>query len=147
MRAGTLTRTCAWTSPAGKQVRVPSDAAGVAGAAQRGRIEYVVEAVDEFVRVTVQSELVANEDQPEPSNDPRVAALLLNPLEAVQHDASDRGALLVHRTRASGLMMAAAMDHDVEVPGRVEVSTEAGRGSGTHDGDLRAARRARSCAS
>ena len=44
--------------------------------AQRGvaAIEYVVEAVDEFTRVTVQSELVANEDQPETSDDPRVAA-------------------------------------------------------------------------
>ena len=75
-------------------------------------IEYVVEAVGEFARVTVQSELVANEDQPQPSADPRVAAVLLNPLEAVQHDASDRGALLVHRTRGSGLMMAAAMEHE-----------------------------------
>ena len=33
-------------------------------------IEYVVEAVDEFVRVTVQSELVTNEDQPETSGRP-----------------------------------------------------------------------------
>ena len=38
--------------------------------------------------------------------------------------------------------MAAAMDHDVEVPGRVEVSTEAQRGSGPHHRDLRAAARA-----
>ena len=38
-------------------------------------------------------------------------------------------------------MMAAAMDHDVEVPGRVEVDTECGRGPGPHDGDLRAAAR------
>ena len=49
---------------------------------QRGvaAIEYEVEAVDELVRVTVQSELVANEDQPAPSDDPRVAAVLENPL-------------------------------------------------------------------
>ena len=33
--------------------------------------------------------------------------------------------MLVHRTRVSELMMAAAMDHDVEVPGRVEVNTDA----------------------
>ena len=88
-------------------------------------IEYVVEAIDEFVRVTVQSELVANEDQPERSQDPRVAAVLQDPLEAVRHETTERGALLVHKTRVSGLMMAAAMDHDVEVPGRVEVSAEA----------------------
>ena len=31
----------------------------------------------------------------------------------------------MHRTRASALMMAAGMDHEVEVPGRVEVTTDA----------------------
>ncbi len=53
-------------------------------------IEYVVEAVDEFVRVTVQSELVTNEDQPQTSADPRVSAILDNPLEAVDHEAIER---------------------------------------------------------
>jgi alpha,alpha-trehalose phosphorylase len=126
MRAGTLTRHACWTSPAGRRVDVRSTR--LVSLAQRGvvAIEYVVEAVDEFVRATVQSELVANEDQPKPSADPRVAAMLLNPLEAVQHDAGERGALLVHKTRASGLMMAAGMEHQIDVPGRVEVDTDAG---------------------
>jgi alpha,alpha-trehalose phosphorylase len=126
LRAGTLTRAAQWRSPAGKQVRIWSTR--LVSLAQRSvaAIEYVVEALDEFVRVTVQSELVANEDQPQPSADPRVAAVLTNPLQAVQCECSGRGALLVHRTRSSGLMMAAAMDHAVEVPGRVEVNTDAG---------------------
>jgi trehalose/maltose hydrolase-like predicted phosphorylase len=55
-----------------------------------------------------------------------VAALLKNPLEPVQHEVIDDGALLVHQTRSSHLMMAAAMDHAVEVPGRVDVDTAAG---------------------
>ena len=126
MRAGTLTRHAYWTSLAGKRVKVRSTR--LVSLAQRGvaAIEYVVEAVGEFARVTVQSELVANEDQPQPSADPRVAAVLLKPLEAVEHDAGNRGALLVHRTRSSCLMMAAAMEHQIEVPGRVEVTTNAG---------------------
>ncbi|MGY4653381.1 glycoside hydrolase family 65 protein [Mycobacterium sp. URHB0021] len=126
MRAGTLTRTVQWRSPAAKQVKVVSTR--LVSLNQRGvaAIEYIVEAIDEFVRATVQSELVANEDQPSMSPDPRVAAALKNPLKAIQHENTDRGALLVHRTRASKLMMAAAMDHDVEVPGRVEVTTESG---------------------
>jgi trehalose/maltose hydrolase-like predicted phosphorylase len=126
MRAGTLTRHVCWTSPAGRRVDVRSTR--LVSLAQRGvaAIEYVVEAVDEFVRATVQSELVANEDQPQPSADPRVAAVLLNPLEPVQHDKGEQGALLVHRTRSSRLMMAAAMEHEIDVPGRVEVSTDAG---------------------
>src|SRR6202050_5333306 len=88
-------------------------------------IEYVVEAVDEFVRVTVQSELVANEDQPVTSGAPRVPAILETPLEAVDHEDTECGALLMHRTRASALMMAAAMDHEVEVDGRVEITNDA----------------------
>ncbi|HEX2283273.1 MAG TPA: family 65 glycosyl hydrolase, partial [Mycobacterium sp.] len=126
MRAGTLARVARWESPAGKKVRVRTTR--LVSLAQRGvaAIEYIVEALDEFVRVTVQSELVANEDQPERSGDPRVAAVLKSPLEAVHHETTESGALLVHRTRASRLMMAAAMEHDVEVPGRVEVNSEAG---------------------
>ena len=142
MRAGTLVRATRWRSPAGKQVRVQSTR--LVSLAQRSvaAIEYVVEAIDEFVRVTVQSELVANEDQPERSQDPRVATLLQDPLEAVRHETTERGALLVHKTRASGLMMAAAMDHDIDVPGRVEVSTEAERGLGAHHRHLWPAARA-----
>ncbi len=125
LRAGVLTREARWKSPAGKQVIVRSTR--LVSLAQRGvaAIEYIVEAVDEFTRVTVQSELVANEDQPEQSQDPRVATLLRDPLEAVHHESTETGALLLHKTRASGLMMAAAMDHDVDVPGRVEVTSEA----------------------
>ncbi|MDH6196959.1 alpha,alpha-trehalose phosphorylase [Mycobacterium frederiksbergense] len=125
LRAGTLSRLAHWRSPTGKQVMVTSTR--LVSFAHRGvaAIEYVVQAMDEFVRVTVQSELVTNEDQPEISDDPRVSAVLRHPLDAVHHENTERGALLVHRTRGSGLMMAAAMDHDVEVPGRVEVSTDA----------------------
>lgn len=124
LRAGTLTRVAHWRSPAGKQVRVVSTR--LVSFAHRGvaAIEYTVEAIDEFVRVTVQSELVTNEDQPETTGDPRVSAVLKHPLHAVHHENTDSGALLVHRTVGSGLMMAAAMDHDVEVPGRVEVNTD-----------------------
>ncbi|OBF60227.1 glycosyl hydrolase [Mycobacterium sp. 852002-50816_SCH5313054-b] len=125
LRAGTMTRRADWRSPNGKQVRVVSTR--LVSLAQRGvaAIEYVVEAVDEFVRVTVQSELVTNEDQPETSDDPRVSAILENPLEAVDHESTETGALLMHRTRASALMMSAAMDHEIDVPGRVEFSTDA----------------------
>ena len=125
LRAGTLTRDALWRSPAGKQVRVVSTR--LVSLADRGvaAIEYVVEAVGDFVRVTVQSELVTNEDQPQTSADPRVSAILENPLEAVDHENTETGALLMHRTRTSALMMAAAMDHEIDVPGRVEFSTDA----------------------
>jgi trehalose/maltose hydrolase-like predicted phosphorylase len=125
LRAGTLTRTAHWSSPAGKQIAIQSTR--LVSLTHRGvaAIEYVVEALDEFTRVTVQSELVANEDQPEPSADPRVAAVLRQPLESVEFDGSGKRGFLMHRTRASGLTMAAAMDHIVDVAGRVEVFSSA----------------------
>ncbi|MGZ6780600.1 MAG: family 65 glycosyl hydrolase, partial [Mycobacterium sp.] len=125
MRAGTLNRVAKWKSPAGKQVAIRTTR--LVSLAQRSvaAIEYVVEAVEDFVRVTIQSELVANEDQPERSKDPRTAAILSDPLKAIRHETTDHGAVLMHKTRCSGLMMAAAMEHDVDVPGRVEVSVDA----------------------
>ncbi len=125
LRAGTLTRRAHWRSPADKQVKVVSTRLVSLTQRSVAAIEYVIEAIDDFCRVTVQSELVANEDQPQTSDDPRVAAVLDEPLEAVDHETSDNRSMLMHRTRASGLMMAAAMDHEIDVPGRVEVSTEA----------------------
>ncbi len=125
MRTGTLGRYTHWRSPAGKQVKVRSTRLVSLTQRSVAAIEYVVEAVDDFALVTVQSELVANEDQPQTSGDPRVAAILERPLEAVEEMSRDRRALLIHRTRGSGLMMAAAMDHEIEVPGRVETTTEA----------------------
>src|SRR6185312_9911621 len=126
MRAGTLTRHVSWTSPAGKRVNVRSTRLVSLSHRSVAAIEYIVEAVGDFARITVQSELVANEDQPRPSSDPRVAAVLASPLEPVAHEDSHNRSLLIHRTRGSDLMMAAAMDHLIEVPGRVETTTQAG---------------------
>lgn len=60
LRAGTLTRRAHWRSPAGKQVKVTSTRLVSLAHRSVAAIEYVVEAIEEFVRVTVQSELVTN---------------------------------------------------------------------------------------
>ena len=125
MRAGTLSRTADWISPAGKRVRVRSTRLVSFAHRAVAAISYEVEAVDEDVRITVQSELVANEEQPHLTGDPRVAAALDKPLVAVEQDVEQHGALLVHRTRSSELLMAAGMDHVVTAPGRVTEETDA----------------------
>ncbi|MBW3609302.1 MAG: AMP-binding protein, partial [Actinobacteria bacterium] len=71
---------------------------------------------DAAARIVVQSELVANEPGPEETDDPRAAAALRAPLVAEHHAHSGLRANLVHRARASGLQMAAGMDHIVEGP-------------------------------
>ncbi|WP_375492112.1 glycoside hydrolase family 65 protein [uncultured Jatrophihabitans sp.] len=114
MRRGVLERRVLWQSPAGTKIRVRSER--LVSIARRSimAIRYRVEPVDEPVRVVVQSELVANETVPAQSKDPRVAQVLESPLEPVEHDADDHRAMLVHRTRASKLQMAAAMGHVVD---------------------------------
>ncbi len=124
LRAGTLTRSVDWTSPAGTRVLVRSTRLVSFEHRSIAAICYEVEAV-ERTRVIVQSELVANEEAALSSDDPRVAAALDRPLVALSQDVEQHGALLVHRTRQSGLTMAAGMDHEVVVPGRVSEETDA----------------------
>ncbi len=125
LRAGTLTRHADWQSPAGHRVRVRSTR--LVSLTQRAvaAVEYTVEAIGGPVRLVVQSELVANEAAPQRSGDPRVAAVLDDPLAAIEHDVRDDGATLVHRTRRSGLRMAAGMSHTFEAPCDVNVDTVA----------------------
>lgn len=123
-RTGTLRREAEWVSPAGRPVRVRSTR--LVSFAQRAviGIAYEVEALEE-TRVIVQSELVANEPRPALNNgDPRVQSAADQPLDAVTADVEHVGAVLVHRTRSSGLLLAAGMDHDIEAPGQFEVDQE-----------------------
>ncbi|MFF1637462.1 glycoside hydrolase family 65 protein [Streptomyces sp. NPDC058246] len=126
LRTGLLTRTCEWTSPAGSTVRVRSTR--LVSFTQRAiaAVAYEVEAVDARVRVVVQSELVANEQLPGHSGDPRAAIALEAPLEAEEHFAAGRRLRLVHRTRRSGLRVAAAADHAVRGPEPTTMSGESG---------------------
>jgi alpha,alpha-trehalose phosphorylase len=114
MRRGVLERETVWVSPSGVRVRVCSTRLVSLTRRSLLAIHYRVEAVDQPLRVVVQSELVANEDLPAQSGDPRVAAAIEHPLRPVEQDAKDLRATLIHRTERSRLRMAAAMDHQVD---------------------------------
>jgi alpha,alpha-trehalose phosphorylase len=117
LRAGTLTRRAHWRSPVGKQVKVVSTR--LVSLAQRSvaAITYVVEAVDEFVRVTVQSEFVAIEDQPQTRAIRGWWPSWITRWRPFERQHIEQGAVLVHRTRASGL----------PVPARAHRVAHAGR--------------------
>ena len=114
LRDGVLRREVEWESPTGRVVRVRSTRLVSFTHRAVAAIEYVVEAVDGGFPVVVQSLLVANEEGPAASSDPRAAAALAAPLESDMHAASDLRAILVHHTASSGLRMAGAMDHLVD---------------------------------
>ncbi|MGH3981301.1 MAG: glycoside hydrolase family 65 protein [Pseudonocardiaceae bacterium] len=125
LRAGTLTRRMEWVSPTGTAVRVHSQR--LVSLAQRAvaAINYEVEPVDSPVLLVLQSELFANEQLPATTGDPRVAAVLSEPLVAELHWAGDAAATLLHSTRQSKLRMAAGMDHDVTGCGHTEIRSSA----------------------
>src|SRR5438552_12339109 len=116
LRTGVLRREVEWVSPAGRCVRVRSQR--LVSFVQRSvaAMLYEVEPLGATARIGVQSELVANEPVPEQAGDPRVAAALSDALIAEHHMHNELRASLVHRARASGLLMAAAMDHLVDGP-------------------------------
>jgi alpha,alpha-trehalose phosphorylase len=127
LRAGTLTRQVEWSSPAGARVKVTS--VRMVSLTQRAivAISYTVEPVDAKLRLVLQSEIVANEEMPQGGKDPRLAAILENPLVSEEHQCSSDGearSILVHATRASGLRVAAGMSHEVTGPEKMAVRPE-----------------------
>ncbi|HVK75219.1 MAG TPA: hypothetical protein VM734_17940, partial [Kofleriaceae bacterium] len=113
LRAGTLRRVVEWVSPAHRAMRVTSTRFVSFTHRAILAICYEVEPLDGRADVVVQSELVANEPVPLPAKDPRVAAAIEAPLESEDHIASGSASVLVHRTRRSGLRLAAAMTHEI----------------------------------
>jgi alpha,alpha-trehalose phosphorylase len=138
-RSGLLRREAEWASPAGQAIRLTS--LRMVSFVHRAvcAILYEVEPLEEAARLVVQSELVANEPLPSAADgDPRVGAGMGSVLmsEYFGHEGDTRVGLL-HRTRESGLLMAAGIDHFVDGPpgtetratsredlGRVMVATE-----------------------
>ncbi len=116
LRAGVLRRAVEWVSPTERAVRISSTR--LVSLAQRAvaAVLYEVEPADEATPVVVQSELLANEPLSSDENDPRAAAAVKSRLRSIFSDHAHHGAVLAHSTVASGLSMAAAMDHIIDGP-------------------------------
>ncbi|MEI4271251.1 glycosyl hydrolase family 65 protein [Klenkia sp. LSe6-5] len=127
LRAGVLERVTEWRSPNGRTVEVRSTRLVSLTRRSIAAIRYEVRCTDDRgdLYVALQSDLLANEVvENTGADDPRAAAALRKPLVAEQHTGKGRHAVLVHRTKASGLRMAAGMDHDVLTPDSVNEDLE-----------------------
>jgi alpha,alpha-trehalose phosphorylase len=125
MRDGVLRRSAEWTSPSHQTVRVRSTRLVSLSQRAVAAISYEVEPVDAAVRVVLQSELIANEELPASGADPRAGSGSANSLQSELYETADTRAILVHRTAASGLRVAAAMRHETYGPDQTESSVEA----------------------
>ena len=137
LRDGVLRRRVEWESPAGTVARVSSTRLVSFTHRSAAAILYDVEPTESALRVAIQSELIANEAAPATSNDPRTAAMLESPLQSEDFSDRETRVVLVHSTKRSKLLMAAAMDHIIDGPegtivlaesepdvGRVAVATD-----------------------
>lgn len=107
LRAGTLSRDVEWVSPSGAAVRIRSVRVVSFPQPAVAAIRYEVEALDRPVRIRIDSDLLANEEQPDQRDDPRASAVLHAPLEPLSHSPE----VLLHRTRRSGIEVASAVAH------------------------------------
>ena len=114
-RTGILERDVTWRSQAGRSVRVKSKRLVSFTQRSVAAIEYEVEAVEDDVRIALQSNLLANQVQESESEDPRKAAALGSVLQSELHTGHDLRVVLGHRTRRSGLAVASGMDHVIEL--------------------------------
>ncbi len=124
-RAGTLTRHAEWRSPVGGSVRVHSTR--LVSFTQRAiaAVCYEVEPIDAGLQIAVQSELIANEQLPSgTAGDSRAGAVLDHPLVGEYWNSHDNAVVLVHKTRDSGLRVAAAMDHVIDAPAAMRTETQ-----------------------
>ncbi|MGW5658517.1 glycoside hydrolase family 65 protein [Streptomyces sp. NPDC003758] len=124
LRAGLLHRVCEWTSPTGTTVRVRSTRLVSFPQRAVAAIAYEVEPLDARTNLVIQSELVANEQLPMRTGDPRAAAALESCLQPEEHTAIDTRLRLVHRTTRSHQRVAAAADHVVRGPESTRTSSE-----------------------
>ncbi len=142
-RTGLLHREVEWISPAGQAVRVTSLRLVSLVHRSVAALVYEVKPLNGAARFVIQSELVANEPLPAAMDgDPRAGAGVGSALRSEWFAHQGERVVLAHRTEASGLLMAATMDHVIEVApeatttttessadlGRVTIATELDRG-------------------
>ncbi|MBX9828378.1 MAG: glycoside hydrolase family 65 protein [Xanthobacteraceae bacterium] len=147
MKCGTLDREILWQTPAGKQVSITSRRLISLAHRHVAAISYCVTLLNADAFVVISSEMKVNESNARASkDDPRLATAfegrVLHPRAS---HTKDRRVVLCHATERSGLVLACAIDHDVETEcphayqavhaddfGQIAFTIEAGRGSPIH---------------
>lgn len=113
-RAGTLDRTMVYRSTYGRRVRITTRRLVSFSQRSVAAISYEIEALDDPMRIAIQSNLVANQPAQEGEKDPRKGKDLGVVLENRLHRGFELRAMLVHTTKSSGLTCASGMEHLIE---------------------------------
>ncbi len=125
LRAGTLDRAVAWTLPSGATLHLGTRR--LVSLAERSvcAVRYAVRAEGGPMHLVLRSDLAGLVDRPSVTkDDPRVEEALAEPFEVLEQRVGrdGSGGAMVARTRSSGIVVGAAVDHVVD--GAHEVTTE-----------------------
>jgi alpha,alpha-trehalose phosphorylase len=125
LRAGLLRRDVRWRSEHGRAIALRTERLVSFNDRNVAAIRYEVEALEEPLRVAIQSNLVANQPESGSTSDPRAGVPLESVLVGQLAAGSDLRVVMAHRTRRSGLGIAAGMAHVITAPGPAETLTQA----------------------
>ena len=115
MKSGTLDRELLWETPSGKQVRIKSRRLISLQQRHAAAISYEVTVLNAAASVVISSEILRHShEQSKAENDPRQAKFSGNLLEPRASRANDHRIILVHGTVHSEMILACAVDHDIE---------------------------------
>jgi alpha,alpha-trehalose phosphorylase len=123
-RTGVLERNVTWRSAGGHRVRVETRRLVSLALRSVAAISYEVRVLDRPMRIALQSNLQVNQHPRTDSKDPRKAKALDDHLEPLLHRAHKHRVVLAHRTRRSGLSLAAGMEHVVSCESEVTSLTQ-----------------------
>jgi alpha,alpha-trehalose phosphorylase len=133
MQAGVLEREILWETPAGRRIRIRSRRMVSFAHRHLAVVDYEVSCLNAGAQLTVSSEIVnrVSEDRGREDDPRRSAHFDGRVLELLHRDAGELRALVAHRTKRSGLLLACGMDHRVETgcrwSSRIEDSPHAER--------------------
>ncbi len=124
LRGGTLDREMHWSSAYGHSVVVRSSR--LVSFVQRSvaAIRFEVEAVDQPLRVALQSNLVANQPMDGSASDPRVGRALGAVLEPRMAICDGVRTVLAHTTKETRLSVAAGMDHVIDADRDARITSD-----------------------
>lgn len=130
LRTGILHREVRWRTESGRAVAVRSRRLVSFTDRNLAAIEYEVEALEQPIRVALQSNLVANQPERDTVADPRSAHRLGPCLASELAVGHDLRVVMVHRTRRTRLAVGSGMEHVITADGPTEtaVQTEADLG-------------------
>jgi alpha,alpha-trehalose phosphorylase len=123
-RSGLLERELIWRAASGHTIKLTTKRLVSLSLRSLVAIHYEVEAVDQPIRIAIQSNLQANTAEVAAADDPRRGRSLGDVLHARLHTDGGLRVVLGHETKRSGLSMASGMDHVVEHDGALSTLTQ-----------------------